>query len=421
MSQVRLRLLPSLKCMYDEPVQLKVSGLRAGQVVRLRASSTDEKRMLFSSSALYRADNSGEVNLDRNPSLGGSFVGVEPMGLLWSLKSDAPHVKFQKAKALEPVRVKFAVHDEEEEGQVLVEETNERWLMGNGVQRQTVKGEHFRGVLFTPPGSNLPAILDLYTLGGGLSERRAALLASRGFVVLTIMLYGHQTKPIGVERIQLDYFEEAIEFLKQQDKVGSKGVGVITLSKSGDLGLSMASYLSGVDAVVWINGCCSNTSLPLYHRTQLLLPGFKTLDLSRAVPSESGAFNVKYVLDDPLRPEHHRYLIPIERASSQFLFVAAEDDLNWDSRAFMEKMADRLVHYGKDNFECVSYAGAGHYLEPPYGPYCQSSLHIAIGQAVLWGGQARAHAQAEVQLWSKVQDFFKTHLNCEAKQDKAKL
>ncbi len=62
-------------------------------------------------------------------------------------------------------------------------------------------------------------MLDLYTFGGGLSEKRAALLASRGFVVLTVALYGHDDMPRNIKEVHLDYFEESIKFLKGQDTV----------------------------------------------------------------------------------------------------------------------------------------------------------------------------------------------------------
>lgn len=74
--------------------------------------------------------------------------------------------------------------------------------------------------LLLPAGAGpFPAVLDLYTLGGGLSEKRAALLASRGFVVLALALYGHDDMPKNVAELHLDYFEEAVEFLKIQNKV----------------------------------------------------------------------------------------------------------------------------------------------------------------------------------------------------------
>ncbi|XP_054452223.1 acyl-coenzyme A thioesterase 5-like isoform X2 [Anoplopoma fimbria] len=421
-SQVRLSLLPRATCMFDEPVQVKVAGLRSRQVVTLRARSTDEKGVAFSSSATYRADGSGEIDLERDSSLRGSYTGVEPMGLLWSMRPDALHKRFLRTKSLNPHVVKFSVHEdvEEEEGRMLAEATNERLLIADGVMRRPIKEGNIRGVLFTPPGGGpFPALLDLYTFGGGLSEKRASLLAGRGFVVLTVALYGHDDMARNIEEVHLDYFEEAIELLKKQDKVGSKGVGVISISKSGDLALSIASYLPGVEATVWINGCSANTILPLYYKKSQLLPALM-FDKSNQ-PADSETLIGKNFMHNPLAEENKATLVPIERAEGRFLFVASEDDLNWDSKAYVEMMVERLQRHGKDNFESVCYPGAGHYLEPPYGPYCPSSFHGVVGRPVQWGGEPRSHAAAEVHVWKKIQEFFMTHVSCDATQTKAKL
>ncbi|XP_078790307.1 acyl-coenzyme A thioesterase 5-like [Oryzias latipes] len=422
-AQVRLRLLPSARCLFDEPIQVKVAGLRPKQEVTVEARSTDEKGVLFSSSATYRADRNGEIHLDRDVSLGGSYCGVEPMGLLWSMKPAVLFKRFQRMNALNPHIVNFSVHEggEEKRGRMLAEAENERLLMRDGVRRVPVRQGNIYGVLFTPPGSGpFPAVLDLYTSGGGLSERRASLLANRGFVVLTTSLYGQQEQPKDIQGIHLDYFEEAIEFLKKQEKVGSKGVGVMSLSKSADLALSIASYLPSVDAVIWINGCSANTVLPLFYKTKQILPALM-FDTKKLLPTQSGAFIAKYAMHDPLKEENRATLIPIEQANTHFLFVASEDDLNWDSKAYMIEMVERLKHCGKQNFESVCYPGAGHYLEPPYGPYCPSSYHMHAKQRVMWGGEAGAHAAAEVHMWKKIQEFLRTHLRCDAAQTNAKL
>ncbi|KAM3865854.1 acyl-coenzyme A thioesterase 3-like [Diretmus argenteus] len=420
-SQVRLRLLPRAKCFYDDPIQVKVAGLRSRQLVTMNARSVDDKGALFRSSATYRSDGNGELDLERDASLGGSYVGVEPMGLLWSMRPDVPHNKFYKSDARKPHFVKFSVHDEEAEGRMLAEEVNERHVMGEGVVRLPVTTGNIRGVLFTPPGEGpFPAVLDLYTFGGGLSERRASLLANRGFVVLALALYGHADLPKNISAIHLDYFEEAIQFLRQQPKVGSKDVGVMSLSKSGDLALSIASYLPNVAATVWINGCNANVSIPTYYKKTLIHPALNA-DQSKVILTESGAFNVKHALCNPMAEENEATLIRIERATGHFLFVAAEDDLNWDSKAFVEEMEKRLRHHGKENFESVCYPGSGHYLEPPYGPFCPSSFHMLIRQYVLWGGEPRSHAAAEVHLWKKMQEIFRTHLTVDASVTKGKL
>ncbi|XP_074544963.1 acyl-coenzyme A thioesterase 1-like [Halichoeres trimaculatus] len=410
-SQVRLRLLPKARCLFDEPVQVKVAGLKSRQEVTVRARSTDERGMAFSSSATYRADGNGEIDLNKDPSLSGTYVGVEPMGLLWSMKADSLHKRFQKNISLNPHVVKFSV--EEEGGRTLVEETSERVLIGDGVSRVTVKDGNIRGVLFVPPGPGpFPAVLDLHTFGGGLSEKRASLLANKGYVVLTVALYGHEDMPKDIKEIHLDYFEEAIEFLRKHDKVGGKGVGIMSLSKSGDLALSAATYLSGVEATVWINGHSANTIFPLCYKKRQIHPPL-LFDTGRIIPTESGASIGKYAMNDPRLEENKSTLIPVEKATGRFLFLTSEDDLNWDSMTCMDMLVERLKHHGKDNFESVSYPRAGHYLEPPYGPYCPSSFHGLWGTRIKWGGDQRSHAAAEVLMWKKVQEFFRANLSCD--------
>lgn len=65
-----------------------------------------------------------------------------------------------------------------------------------------------------------PGILDLYTFGGDLCEPRASLLASKGFAVLALAYYGYQDLPkTPSKHFDLEYFEEALTFLKRQPQV----------------------------------------------------------------------------------------------------------------------------------------------------------------------------------------------------------
>uniref|UniRef100_A0A4W6BXD5 BAAT/Acyl-CoA thioester hydrolase C-terminal domain-containing protein n=1 Tax=Lates calcarifer TaxID=8187 RepID=A0A4W6BXD5_LATCA len=198
------------------------------------------------------------------------------------------------------------------------------------------------------------------------------------------------------------------------------GVGVVSRSKGADIALSLASFVSGVEATVWINGCSANVAVPLFYKNRQILSPL-LFDFSKVIPTESGASNIRYGMHNPLAEENRGSLVPIEQAKGRFLFVASDDDLNWDSKGYMEEMVERLKHHGKKNFDCVSYPRAGHLLEPPYGPYCPSALHGLLSFPVVWGGEPKVHAEAEVHLWKKIQEFFRTHLSCDAAQTKAKL
>ncbi|RXM32052.1 Acyl-coenzyme A thioesterase 1 [Acipenser ruthenus] len=155
-SPVRVRLLPSPKCLFDEPVQVKVEGLSPNQEVVLRAKLTDEKGELFQSSAAYRADGIGEIDLSRSPALGGSFSGTDPMGLFWSLSAKNAHKKLVKRDVRTPFLVDIEVYsDGDTEGQLLAKETNERGFLAEGVQRLPVREGRVRATLFLPPEAGL--------------------------------------------------------------------------------------------------------------------------------------------------------------------------------------------------------------------------------------------------------------------------
>lgn len=59
----------------------------------------------------------------------------------------------------------------------------------------------------------------MYTFGGGLSEPRASLLANKGYVVLALAYYGYQDLPKKPKTLDLEYFEEAVTYLRRQPEV----------------------------------------------------------------------------------------------------------------------------------------------------------------------------------------------------------
>lgn len=150
-SQIRVKILPSIRCLFTKRVQVKVEGLAPHKTVELRSRVVDDRGVTFQASALYKADETGQVDVCRAPSLRGSYTGVEPMGLFWSLAPETLHSKLTKKDVLSPTCVEIEVLSEET-GDVLASETNERGYMTEGMKRIPVKDGKIRGVLFVPPG-----------------------------------------------------------------------------------------------------------------------------------------------------------------------------------------------------------------------------------------------------------------------------
>lgn len=254
-----------------------------------------------------------------------------------------------------------------------------------------------------------PGVIDLYTLGGTVCEPRAALLANKGFVVFALAFYGYQDMPKTVDKLHLEYFEEGVKFLQMQPKVKKSGIGIVSMSKSGDLALSMASYLPDIAATVCINTCSANSVFPLHYKNTIV-PGFVG-DPKRIRVLKSGILDMRDILNDPMEQEKTRCtVIPIERASCSFLFIASGDDRNWNSAFFAEQACGRLEAHGKNNYNMVTYPTAGHFMEIPYMPHYPSGFHAAVGQVVAFGGEPKSHADAQVDAWGEIQSFLKLHL-----------
>ncbi|NXH75417.1 ACOT1 thioesterase, partial [Hydrobates tethys] len=407
---VQVTVLPSPRCLFDDPVQIRVSGLLPQQAVTLRASLEDESGELFQAHARYRAESSGELDLSRSQALGGSYSGVEPMGLLWSLKSKAPYKRLAKRNVLTPFCVDFEVYEGHGDmSRLLGKCTNERWFLGEGVKRISVREGRLKATLFLPPGPGpFPGLIDLYGSGGGLVEYRASLLASRGFVTLALAYMAFEDLPAMPEILELGYFEEAVNFLQKQQQVKDTGIGVLGLSKGADLALSMATFLPGVKAAVSISGIGFNSFIPLRGDGFTVPP--HPYDLGRVKTSdESGLVDFSDILDDHRDPATWDCQIPMERSSAKFLFLSGLDDTNWKSDLCCRDAVQRLQRYGRE-VEFCSYPGAGHLLEPPYLPLCQASIHKVFGVFVSWGGQWREHAKAQEDAWHRIQAFFRRHL-----------
>lgn len=407
-SQARLKIFPSVRCLFDKLVQIKVEGLAPHKPVELTSKLVDDKGVVFRASAQYKADKAGLVDVSKSPSLGGSYKGIEPMGLFWSMVPDKPHNKLQKKTVLSPAVVELEARNGET-GELLATETNERGYMTEGMKRIPLQEGRLRGVLFIPPGKGpFPGILDLYTFGGGLTEPRASLLAGKGFVVLALAYYRYQDLPKRPENFDLEYFEEAATYLRTRPEVTGPGIGIISISHSGALALSMSSFLSGISATVCINGCTGNTVIPLHYKNLVIPPLTPVVENVKIL--DSGMFDIRDACPDPTLGENLDSLIPIERASCHFLFAVSEDDRNWNSVFFAKQAAAILRSHGKESFQVVSYPKAGHFLEVPPMPHCPRGFHAAIGSVVLFGGEPKAHFEAQLDLWERVQAFFKSHL-----------
>ncbi|XP_035383775.1 peroxisomal succinyl-coenzyme A thioesterase-like isoform X2 [Electrophorus electricus] len=179
----------------DEKLQIVVRNLRPKQDVTLHSVHQSEDKDFWEAFGHYVSDGNGTVTVAKDASLSGTYVGVEAMGLMWSLRpvpGSRAGLRFRKKDVLSPLVFHISVHD----GHVSQGFTQltpleslviERWYMAPGVRRFDIRERGVRGTLFIPPGPGpFPGLLDMWGGDGGLVEYPAALLVSHGFVSMAL-------------------------------------------------------------------------------------------------------------------------------------------------------------------------------------------------------------------------------------------
>uniref|UniRef100_H2Y3N5 Acyl-CoA thioester hydrolase/bile acid-CoA amino acid N-acetyltransferase domain-containing protein n=2 Tax=Ciona intestinalis TaxID=7719 RepID=H2Y3N5_CIOIN len=233
----------------DQPITISVAGLRPLQKVTLHSHTTIDNGNSFECVAVYKSDHQGSINLSTDESIGGSYRGVEPMGLIWAMKESPmnkhAHARFVKMDITTPLVVMLNVYEEliftleeldsrRKNLKKLASTHIKRWFMAAGTKRitLTVEKHGIHGTLFIPPGQGpFPAVLTLFGSYPGTMEFKAALLSSYGFVTLALAFYGVPGLP-SLEsfhswKVDLGYFEKAFEYLSNIQEVDdTKGFGV---------------------------------------------------------------------------------------------------------------------------------------------------------------------------------------------------
>ncbi|XP_033982716.1 peroxisomal succinyl-coenzyme A thioesterase-like [Trematomus bernacchii] len=247
---VKLSVQPS-RGLVDEKFTVLVQNLLPGFQLTIHALHQCEDGHSWEAFAHYTADATSIVNVSQDPSLGGTYSGVEPMGLLWSLRlvpGSKTGLRWRKMNVQTPMGVTISVyHGHQTEGfldQVLLASVVvERWYMAPGVRRVPITEGRLTATLFLPSGPGpFPGLLDLWGWGGKLVEYRAALLASHGIASLALNYLTPQiTKETG-KMVDNDYFETAYRVLEQHPQILGSRIAMLGLSLGAAVTLRKAVY-----------------------------------------------------------------------------------------------------------------------------------------------------------------------------------
>ncbi|XP_046568730.1 bile acid-CoA:amino acid N-acyltransferase-like [Haliotis rubra] len=245
----------------DEKVSIIVSGLRPQQRVTVKLW-VEEGKAVFNSCGHFQADQQGQVNVSQHASLGGTYRGVDSMGLFWSLKP-VPGISkrslLRKTDVTTPLVFRLSVLDDHvpldhfrpSTPLILATSVLERWYKHSSVKRAVVHEGSLRGTVFFPKGEGtFPAVLDMFGAAGGVTEFRAALLASRGFACFALAYLRYDDLPTSLADIDFDYFLDAVDWLASHPSVLPGGIGVVGTSKGGELAFLLGMSTDQVSGIL---------------------------------------------------------------------------------------------------------------------------------------------------------------------------
>jgi dienelactone hydrolase len=409
-----LRVTPA-QALVDEVMSVSIAGLAQGQAATVKATLTDNHGITWRSEAEFIPDRKGVVDLSKHAPARGSYTGVDPMGLFWSLnvqpgqsESHAPAQTF-----LAPVTMKFEL---EIDGKTVNSATLTRLYVVPGVKSSEVRDAGLVAKLYEPEkGGPHPGILVLGGSEGGIrsAEANAALLASRGYAALAIAYFGMEGLPQRLVGVPLDYLKKAIDRMGARETIDRRRLAVFGGSKGGELALLLASRFPELKTVVayvpshvaWqgIGGAGSSWT---YQGQPVPFVPYKGMPSSRGANQPMSLMPLYLAsLDD--KEAVARATIPIEKINGPVLLISGKDDQLWPSSIMADMVVARLKEQRHPyKFEHLAYESAGHAIRTTHGPTTRS-----MGSAQLnLGGQPAANARAQADSWPKALAFLKHSL-----------
>lgn len=246
----------------------------------------------------------------------------------------------------------------------------------------------------------------------------SAILASRGFACLALAYFKYDDLPETLDKLELDYFEEAVDIVLARPEVIPDRCGVVSSSKGSDLALAMSIHLDKVKAVVTIGGLLAKLMTTLTYKNKELWHGHKMDDITMV--DEEGRMVWKKSAAQELYQPGNPLMVPCETApqDTYFLLISGDQD-TCHSKYGVEAMAQRLRAHGREaQCRTIIYPGAGHIIEPPYNTSSDHSSYDLAGDqsskgrthlVIYWGGEPRAACHAQEDYWNQIRDFLNLH------------
>ena len=254
---------------------------------------------------------------------------------------------------------------------------------------------------------------------GGQDRTTSAMFASHNFTVLSLAYFNVTGLPPSLTGVDLEYFEKAVQWLKERPEVGSK-VAFYGTSRGGELAVQLASTYgsSGLfDAIVSKSGggVRFDGSWKLDGKT---LPSVSDAEDDKC-RADVSAFDIR--LQSPLsiecaldREAAHldEFVIDLTSNTTPLLMLSGSADLVWNSQRLFEYALKRVSGTAAANLiRQVTFFDAGHMLYPSYYMTAPPAfvIHPIFHYKLYFGGSRDGNALANARVAHVVLEFFEQH------------
>ena len=404
----------------DSPVAIELRGFPPGRSVSLTATETFPSGSRWQAQATFISDENGRIDVARQASVSGSYDGVSPMGLFWSMaRLPGEALRIPADSMMRPFQVRLEATSAEGVGAAT---EFERRVAAPGVTRQPIRIAGLVGTLFLPPGHGRFPTVIVVSGGGAIEEFKAAVLASHGYAALALAYFAQPGLPRGLVNIPLEYFENAIAWVRAQPWFSDRLLAVWGDSRGGELALLLGATFPEISVVMaWVPSGVMFWALGLAEPGDtrpraawtfrgkplpFLQENNTTSDpLPTAEPGRPVAYAPFYrsQLRDAMAVE--RATIPVENIRGPVQLVSGMDDQMWPSSDLADIAFHRLeAHRHPFAFRHLKYPGAGHMILVPYWPLTgvrviTLSVEGLRDLQLAQGGSLKADAEAGIDAW----------------------
>lgn len=425
---------------FTSKFSIVASGLKAGQQVHLISSLLDDAGVEWQADGHFTANHCGEIDLHCAPSRSGTFTGIDPAGLFWSMRpKDRDLATFQleateRAHKLgqpveDPLKARCICITAFVDGVEQAQSNVTLVKLADDIDVNEVRDGRLRGMAFRSKDRSKKrgAIMSLTGSGGGIELNYAPLLASMGYDVFSLAYFAHEDLPPAIVDIPLEYFAEGFEWMRANfacNKIAVQGA-----SRGGELSVLLAAtfpqYVRGAIPIVpmyasshgWdpAKGVDGPSWTLAGHQIAYppSLPSPSTEEMIALGQAEPGGFAMtpwyRSVMEQPEALSNCG--IPIENAGGPLLLVSGVEDAMWPCTWGSDIIIDRLRAKGFAHaFRHLALRETGHITPLPnqITTFNAMLVHSLVPIRLACGGDAQGSARNSRQFWDAMVAHYRT-------------